>query len=153
MAFVHMIFLYLKPDLMQDPNSAETQHDLLLQPVCKVSSIELCGNLAVLGSIAHDVRVKKKYRDSAACQALDIILPCLDIHFPSLYLYSHPVGQQLHIPGGLPLICLFGLPAAIVYLLLEVTLSAQERHSNHREFQVSSRPYGIAGKHTEAAAV
>ena len=77
MSLVHMIFLYFKAEFMEHPDAADTENYLLLKPVNCVPAVQVCSSLPVFSSIAFHIRIKKKYRDTPACQAFHIILPCL----------------------------------------------------------------------------
>ena len=78
-----MIFLYLKPHLVEHSYAPQTKHYLLLEPVSLVSAVEKGRYFAVLGLIFGDVGIKKKDRDVAARETLHIVQPCLDRRLPA----------------------------------------------------------------------
>ena len=57
-AFVHVVSEWLDPESLEEPDSTTTQHDLLLESMLDVASVELVGDRAIFGAVLRRPRYR-----------------------------------------------------------------------------------------------
>src|SRR5205085_10502003 len=79
--------------------------------------------------------------------------PGADVHLASFDQHRRARIDWLELLLGAPRDWLLALITLLVEMLLEVALSMQQRHTNHRDRKISGGAERVAGEHPQAAAI
>ena len=137
----------------EDANAADAQDDFLAQAVPVVAAIEVVGELLVPGTVFREIGVQEVYRHHKTADALDLIFPGPDLHFPALDGHRGPLRhlRQEIIDG--PLHRLFGLVAQGVQPLVKIAFAVEQADGHHGHLEIGGRTDGVSGQGSQPAAV
>ncbi len=88
MSLVHVIFPDLEAGSSEHSYPADSQDDLLLQPIPLVASIQERSNFSVLESVAFHIGVEEQDGDQSSCRTSVVVEPSCYPHLSALNLYA-----------------------------------------------------------------
>jgi len=132
MALVHVVDVDAITERIGHAHTAHAQHNLLLQAVVAVATVEMVGEAAIPARVAVDVCIEQVNRHHVAKAALHVITPGPDRNDAFFNGDGNPdwfLGTELlRVPG----LDVLALRTGGIQMLLKVALAMQQRKSDER---------------------
>ena len=151
--FVEMIGVDVEAERLQHARAADTEHDLLLEPVGVPAAIEVVGDLPVLRAVLLDVGIEQQHRHLVPERTGEPVEPRPDPHLAALDPHSHHGVEPVGVLLGRPRIGSRHLAALGVDFLPHVAGPAHQADEHHGQLQVRGRTRGVARQHAETAGI
>jgi hypothetical protein len=152
--FVHLEAGFLiETEPAQYPQTADTQHRLLAQPIALVAAVKVIGQGAIVGSVFRQIGVQHHHRHDGAGDAGDGVQP--GAHFdaaPLDFHFDHRLGSMQEVLWR-PQYRRFVLAALAVQPLVKMPVAVEQTDRDHQQSEVGRAAQGIAGQHAQASRI
>ena len=152
-ALVHVIDVYMQPQCIGHAHAAHAQHDLLLQAIVGVATVEMVGEAAVPARVAVQIGVEQVDGNHVPGAALEVVAPGAHGYDAVFHRYRDPrrfFGAEVR---RVPRLNVFALGARLVEMLLEIAFAVQQGEGDQGNSQVRRGTQRVAGQHAQAAGV
>ena len=153
MSFIHVVYVHGQAERMGHAHAAHPQHNLLLQPVVRVSAIEVVREPAVPSRISVKVSVEQINWYDVAELAPHVIAPRAHRDHAIFYLDRNPRCLLRAKVCRVPWLHVFALHACRTQVLFEIAFAVHQRKSRQRHAKVCCRAQSVSGQHAQAARV
>ena len=153
-ALVHVKALHgVVTERPQQAHATDSEQRLLAEPVAIVATVETVGQAAILGRILGKVGVQEIDGDGVLGETLHLVSPGPQLNGAPLDAHGDSHRKLLGEVVDRPRHRLLALTSLRVEALVEVALAVEQAHRDHGHSSVGRGADGVAGQHTQAAAV
>ena len=131
--------------------AADSQNELLAEPVTVVSAVKVPAEFAVIGMVRLEVRIKEVNGKRIAGDAYALVHPHADLNLAALNRNADLVGQEGKLFRRVPHYGLLFLPVVLVELLNEIALSVEEGNTCHRNAEICGTLEDVARQNAESS--
>jgi hypothetical protein len=147
--FVHME----PPDLVvaqgaEHLHPADTKNHFLAKPVVLIAAVKIVGQGSVRFGIFRQVGIQEINRHVKLTRTLNFVSPGSKLDSTTFYVDCSALRHLYEKVFDDPVHRLLNLPPTGIEALVKIASTMQERHPDHRDFEIGSSANGVTGKDT-----
>jgi hypothetical protein len=153
MALVQVIAADVEAERLQNAQAADPEHDLLLEAIDLIATIELVGQAAVGLGVLVKVGVQEQHGYGLADRAAQKMQPRPHPNLAAFQEHGDLGPERGCESFGIPRIGMLDLLARCRDLLSQVAASADQRHEHRRDAEIGARSRRVTGEDAQTAAI